>query len=185
MNPLQQTVTRHGRSGRFAIISGDQLKATPDLVARIVACCNEREIYASLFTQACNGLPYNSAHALQWLDWVRDGWAKQTHFCFFVLDEVSLPVASCDLKTSDVHNCEIGYWCSRSARGVMTNAVMAMLRHASLSGFESFHAFVRPANMHSQRLLDRIGFFRDVQRDEPDRLYYFSSARSLIPPVCV
>lgn len=125
-----------------------------------------------LFHTICGGEPYTRLHADSFFDWCVEGWKSEAHFVFFVLDSDKLPVGCCDLKSNDRADCEVGYWCSTHASGVMTNSVAVMLRHASDAGFFGFHAFVRPSNSRSQRLLHRLGFAIAEDSHEEERLRF-------------
>ena len=148
-------------------------------VDRIIDCCNEDRIYRWLFETRLSGRPYSQADAADWLSWLRDGWTQQSHFAFLILeDESQLPVGSCDIKSSNRLDAEIGYWSSARTPGVATPAVRLMIRLARDAGFASFHAMVHPQNDRSLRLLERLGFRHAVERRTDDR-----SCLVLPPPI--
>jgi RimJ/RimL family protein N-acetyltransferase len=93
-----------------------------------------------------------------WLHWARRGWSENAHFTFAVLDQWGDVSAACDIKSNSVTDAEIGYWCSTSASGIMTNAVRAMIEVALHAGFQSFIAYTRPGNVRSIAVLGRLGF---------------------------
>ena len=86
------------------------------------------------------------------------GWQSNQHFLFIVVDSRGHAAGACDIKTSDLYAAEIGYWASKEHRGIMTNAVRAMLEAGFTAGFQRFYAHVRPGNTASSAVLQRLGF---------------------------
>ncbi len=155
---IREPVRRHESEQRFSLVRADSLIADDRMLEQLVAICNEPEIYRWLFAGLCCGMPYRSQHAEAWLQWARRGWLENTHFAFAVLDEQGDIVAACDIKSNTVRDAEIGYWCSKSASGIMTHAVRAMIDLALRAGFQSFTAYTHPGNTRSLAVLNRLGF---------------------------
>jgi RimJ/RimL family protein N-acetyltransferase len=75
-------------------------------------------------------------------------------------------------KSNTEIDAEIGYWCSASASGIMTNALHAMIRTALHAGFQSFIAYTRPGNMRSVAVLNRLGFSHGPAAGDDGRLLH-------------
>ena len=168
----------------FRLVRGDSIPDDDHTRECLVSVCNEPLIYSWLFRDLCAGRPYAMEHAAGWLAWMKRGWQESTHFAFVVLDDRGCIVAACDIKTNESDNAEIGYWCSVSARGVMTNAVQAMIDLALQAGFRSFIAYTRTGNHRSERVLGRLGFTRTqaIQADER-QLHRYDTDRSRVRDV--
>lgn len=136
----------------------DSIQPTESHIEKVTSICNEPEIYQWLYSEMFDGQPYPSESAVEWISWGAEGWQNGTHFVFVVLDSTGVIVAACDIKDTDPERAEIGYWASVGHRGIMTNAVKAMLDLAEQAGFRGFFAEVLPKNLRSQAVLNRSGF---------------------------
>lgn len=142
----------------YSLQAIDSIQPSESHVENVTEICNEPEIYRWLYREMFDGKPYPSDSAAEWISWGAEGWQNGTHFVFVILDGTGGIVASCDIKDADPDRAEIGYWASVSHRGVMTNAVVAMLELAEEAGFRGFSAEVLPENLRSQAVLRRTGF---------------------------
>lgn len=157
---------RNHRTGRpYDLIPAAELDPDEATLARIVAICNEPEVYAWLFREGLEARPYPEKMAREWIDWAKAGWNAKSHLVFAVRDEQRQVVAACDIK-SNAPNAEIGYWSSGAHRGVMTNAVIAMCAIAAQAGFAGLFARTKKKNIRSQAVLKRAGFERDHTRHD-------------------
>ena len=142
----------------YSLQSIDSIQPAEDRVKQVSSICNEPEVYRWLYRDMFGGDPYPSSAAVEWISWGAEGWQNGTHFVFIVLDGAGEIVAACDIKNTDLDRAEIGYWASVHHRGIMTNAVAAMIEMGEESGFRGFSAEVLPENIRSQAVLVRTGF---------------------------
>ncbi len=157
----------------YSLQAMDSLQATPAHVGRVTEICNEPEIYQWLYREMFDGEPYPPDSAVEWISWGIEGWENSTHFVFVILDGDGAIVAACDIKSSDLDRAEIGYWASSHHRGIMTNAVKAVLDMAGQAGFRSFCAEALPENTRSQAVLKRTGFMLcEDERKQSSHLYF-------------
>lgn len=152
-------IVNHLTGHRYDLVPAADLEPDTATLARIVAICNEPEIYRWLFREPLEGRPYLEEKARAWIEWAKAGWHGKTHFVFAVLDANKAVAAACDIKSNDPSS-EIGYWASREHRGVMTNAVAAMCTIAAEAGFIELFARTKKGNVQSQAVLERVGFDR-------------------------
>jgi RimJ/RimL family protein N-acetyltransferase len=104
-----------------------------------------------------------------------DGWLKQAYFVFLILSRDGKVAGSLDIKTSSKESAEIGYWCSIQHRGLMTNAVRALVSLAVQAGYQSLFAKVRLDNPASMGVLERAGFRKDSNwNDDPMKSRFLS-----------
>jgi RimJ/RimL family protein N-acetyltransferase len=142
----------------YLLQSVDSVDRTGEQFDRIAAICNEEQVYSWLFQSMFTGIPYPRTSAEEWLSWGTDGWKDGSHFVFAVLDSSGHVAAACDIKDTNLDCAEIGYWSSANHRGIMTNAVRAMIELASEAGFSGFFAEAHEDNLRSQDVLVRSGF---------------------------
>jgi len=153
-----QTVENAITGESYSLQAIDSIQPTEAHIQRVTAICNEPEIYQWLYREMFDGKPYPSDSAISWISWGAKGWKDGAYFVFVVLDCTGAITAACDIKGSDMNHAEIGYWASAQHRGIMTNAVTAMLVLAEQAGFRSFFAEVFSENKRSQAVLNRVGF---------------------------
>ncbi|MEM7014395.1 MAG: GNAT family N-acetyltransferase, partial [Verrucomicrobiota bacterium] len=150
---------------------------------RITSICNEPIVFSSLFSEMFPEGEYPQSAAHDFVTWATDGWEQGTHFVFATLDSAGLVVSTCDIKSNQLKDAEIGYLCSAAHTGVMTNSVTAMLALAVEAGFHSFIAHVRAENTASQRVLERVGFQRDGEFSPgSSRIRYRVNKTSILTP---
>ena len=159
-------VLRHPRTGRtYRLVLLDTLAPAPEVLERLVALCNEPELFRWLFAARCVGRPYGPDDARGWLEWGAAGWREGRHFAFVALDEGGLPAAACDLQSAAA-DPGIGYWCGGEHRGLGTPMVEALAVLTRAAGCTALQARVRPGNARSEALLRRCGFVRTGTGDE-------------------
>lgn len=158
-------IVNHVTGRRYDLIPAADLSPDLPTLARIVAVCNESEVYRWLFREPLAGRPYSEKWARDWIEWSKAGWHAKTHFVFVVLDEMKSVAAACDIK-SNALNAEIGYWASQEHRGVMTNAVVAVCNLAAAAGFVGVFARTKKSNIRSQAVLARAGFEKSHDRSD-------------------
>ncbi len=163
--------------------SVDSVDRTAEQLDRITSICNEDQVYSQLFQGMFSGLPYPRTSAEEWLSWGADGWESGSHFVFAVLDSSGHVAAACDIKDANPDGAEIGYWSSASHKGIMTNAVRAMMDLARGAGFQGFFAEVHQENLRSQGVLVRSGFGpSDMTARRPAHLLYKSERADSVEP---
>jgi RimJ/RimL family protein N-acetyltransferase len=172
-------ILNHVTGRPYDLTPAAELNPDAATLARIVAICNEPEVYDWLFREPLEGRPYPEEMARQWIEWSKAGWLAKTHFVFVVRDERKGVAAACDIK-SNAPNAEIGYWSSRHHRGVMTNAVAAMCSLAADAGFLELFARTKQRNLRSQAVLARAGFERSHDRAD-DHVWFTRALKARAP----
>jgi len=162
-----QTIENAITGDTYLLQAIDALQPTEDHIEKVTSICNEPELYRWLYREMFDGQPYPSDSAVDWISWGMEGWRDGSHFIFVVLDSSGEVAAACDIKSSDPSHAEIGYWMGKEHKGIMTNAVLAMLDLAEQAGFEGFYAEVHPENERSQAVLQRTGFM--LSKDKPQK----------------
>lgn len=176
-------VINHLTGNRFTLARVVDIERSEAQFDRITSICNEPVVFSSLFSEMFPEGRYPPSAAHDFVNWATDGWEQGTHFVFATLDPDGLVVSTCDIKSNQVEDAEIGYLCSAAHTGVMTNSVTAMLALAVEAGFLSFIAHVRADNTASQRVLERIGFLRDGESPPgSNRHRYRASKASILKP---
>ena len=171
--PSERKITRNLLGSPYQMLPALGIKPDERQVANIVAICNQRSIYDFLFKARLNDRPYGEDDAKRFIAWAAEGWSKQSHFVFFLLDSSDLVSGALDIKSPDRTMAEIGYWCSEFHRGLMTNAVRELIDLAVSAGFNGLFARVRKDNLGSIKVLERNNFQScgDLPGD-PSRLRY-------------
>jgi RimJ/RimL family protein N-acetyltransferase len=126
----------------------------------ITTTCNEKLVYEWCFRGLCKGNPYPQSLASDWIKWGTEGWEKSTHFVYAVTDADGSVAAAIDIKSPDLERAEIGYWSSANHRGIMTNAVRAVVDLADKAGFRVLFADIHPENRRSLAVIRRCGFLQ-------------------------
>lgn len=157
----------------YSLQAIDSVQPERGRIEEITSICNEPEIYRWLYRDMFDGSPYPPESAYEWIEWGAEGWETGTHFVFVVLDRKGGIAAACDIKSPNLDIAEIGYWASVKHRGIMTNAVAAMLEMAEEAGFQELCAKVLSNNVRSQAVLHRLGFqLSEDQAGNRDKLIY-------------
>ena len=163
-------ITNHLTGHTYRLVNAGGLEPTDSTLRGITAICNEPAIYDWLFRPSLEGKPYPEQKAREFLAWSKAGWDTRTHFVFAVIDGQGEIAAACDLK-SIAPVPEMGYWASHHHRGIMTNAVRAVIAFASAAGFTALYARTKIGNTQSQSVLLRAGFHA-VPSPAPDYLRF-------------
>lgn len=168
-----QTIENALTGELYSLQAIDSIQPAKAHIDKITSICNEPEVYRWLYSEMFDGDSYPPESAVEWVSWGTDGWNKDAHFVFVVLDSAGTIAAACDIKSSNPDGSEIGYWASVKHRGVMTNAVAAMLELAEAAGFREFFAEVLSKNVRSQAVLNRLGFLLSEDKaGKPDKIVY-------------
>ena len=77
----------------YRLVPLDTLAPDPAVLERLVALCNEPELFRWLFAARCIGRPYGPEDARGWLAWGVAGWRAGGPCAFVALDEDGLPAA--------------------------------------------------------------------------------------------
>ncbi|MDF1813590.1 MAG: GNAT family N-acetyltransferase [Verrucomicrobiales bacterium] len=174
-------VINHLNGDRYTLESVADIDPSQIQVERITSICNEPAVFSMLFSEMFPEGRYPESAAREFLNWVTDGWQQGTHFVFATLDSDGLVVSTCDIKSDNIEEAEIGYLCSSAHSGVMTNSVKAMTGLGIKAGFENFFALVRVDNIASQRVLERVGFHRDEEFPQgSNRFRYMATRKSIL-----
>lgn len=126
----------------------------------ITTICNEKLVHEWCFRGLCEGAPYPQKMAADWIRWGTEGWEESTHFVYVVTNANGVVAAACDIKSADLERAEIGYWSSANHRGIMTNAVRAVVDLADNAGFRVLFADIHPDNRRSLAVIRRCGFLQ-------------------------
>ena len=144
------------------------IEATEAFLQSVVSICNEPKVYDWLFRQRLGGAPYPRADAVWFKEWGDRGWREGTHYLFIVQDADGHAAAACDIKSAKLDGAEIGYWSSERHRGIMTNAVNAMIAAGFAAGYRRLYGRVRKGNSSSAAVLLRCGL---TPADGSDDIY--------------
>ena len=155
----KQRVIWNALSGReYTLVAVDLIDPTEKVIAQVTSICNEPLVHESLFRRILSGKPYPLSMAADWLARGADGWKRNSHFVFGIVDQEGRIAAACDIKSADASWAEVGYWSSASHSGVMTNAIVGLIDLAREAGFEHLFAETQKTNVRSQGVLCRAGF---------------------------
>lgn len=155
----KQRVIWNALSGReYILVAVALIDPTERVIAQVTSICNEPLVHESLFRRILSGKPSPPSMAADWLARGADGWKKNSHFVFGIVDQEDRIAAACDIKSADASWAEVGYWSSASHSGVMTNAIVELIDLAREAGFEHLFAETQKTNVRSQGVLCRAGF---------------------------
>ncbi|MCB9965515.1 MAG: GNAT family N-acetyltransferase [Rhodospirillales bacterium] len=144
-------------------------KSTADDIAKI---CNEPLIYNRLFKKVCENEAYPAQKATEFLKWAKTGFEDSTHFVFLIVNQSNQPAGAIDIKQNDLNSAEIGYWLSKEHTGLMTNAVIELVKQAKENGFKSLYGMCEIDNLKSQAVLERANFENQGQCRRNDKEYF-------------
>ncbi len=144
-------------------------KTTADDIAKI---CNEPLIYNRLFKKLCKNEAYPAQKAAEFLKWAKTGFEDSTHFVFLIVSQSNQVVGAIDIKQNDLNAAEIGYWLSKEYAGLMTNAVIELVKQAKENGFKSLYGMCEIDNLKSQAVLERANFKKQGQRSRNNKEYF-------------
>ncbi|MFT5196812.1 MAG: RimJ/RimL family protein N-acetyltransferase [Candidatus Promineifilaceae bacterium] len=168
INPV--SISNHKTGETYLLIRADELPLTQKNQLAVADVCNEPAVY-DLFKQRLDGKSYTPEMAYDFFQWCRTGWLENSYFVFFITTQEGQPVACVDIKSNSLINDEIGYWCSSSHTGLMTNTVTGLLCLAQNAGFKQLFARVKKLNDKSRGVLVRNRFVFDKEDSEQDRIF--------------
>jgi RimJ/RimL family protein N-acetyltransferase len=160
----------------YDICGGDSMTFSDDDIKKIVEICSQPDVHKR-FTKRLSGQPYTDMDALNFIEYVKTGWAKGLHFVFFVRDSNSEIVAEIEIRNPDLNRAEIGYWSDMNHRGLMTNTIKEIVNISRNYGFRKLFAGVSADNDKSIAVLKRAGFEQvaeDMKDDKPHFIYEMS-----------
>ena len=157
-NPSEVTIENRITGQKYRLLPANKLPALEGQEENIAAICNQTAIYNFLFRDRLGGHPYQPKDAQSFLSWAESGWKEQKYFVFFLVDQQGLVAGALDIKSADRSKAEVGYWCSEHHRGLMSNAVNAMIELARSAGYKSLWARIVKDNAASRKVLERSGF---------------------------
>ncbi|MFW5719896.1 MAG: GNAT family N-acetyltransferase [Candidatus Dojkabacteria bacterium] len=142
-------------------------------IARISSICDTPRVFDILFAEldAFKGRRYLSSDAEYWVKKSRESWSKSESFVYLIRDEKENIVGTIDIKSTDLHNGEIGYWASENDPGWMTNALLELVKLAKNAGYMKVFGLVRTINDRSMKVLQRAGF-TEVPAPEDKKEHY-------------
>ncbi len=138
------------KSGKnYLMVPATDIETSEDQYENIRKICNEPPIL-NLF-RGLNEYPIEKSKSF--IEWACDGWNSDSYYVFLIVDKsTNLVVAAIDIKSRDLDG-EIGYWCSQSHNGLISNAVKALISFAREKGYRSLYA--KPINYRSESVLIR------------------------------
>ncbi|MCL5999745.1 MAG: GNAT family N-acetyltransferase [Chloroflexi bacterium] len=169
--PLTRPICNFLTQETFTLVPLATNFCDPESYAQIVSICNQPLIYNTLFAERLGGHPYAQADAERFVAWAHQGWQAGTHFVFLILTPQQTIAGTIDIRSNCLASAEIGYWMSAEHPGVMTNAVKALCRIASQSGYRGLFALVREMNTKSAGVLLRAGFHEAGREERRNRAY--------------
>lgn len=117
--------------------------------------------------------PKTRVEALAWIRWNECGYARDGHGLWVIEDSSGELVGDCGLtwQTVDgVEELEVGYHvlADRQGEGLATEAAAACLAFAREQGHEQVIAIIRPENVPSRRVAEKIGLTLDRETEMND-----------------
>lgn len=158
---------------------GKDMEFTDSDIKKITEICSQNSVYELLFRRMLDGKPYTEKEAQGFVDWVKEGWNKQTHFVFFVRKSDSEIVGAIDIKSADLTRGEVGYWADENYRGFMTNTVNELISTAKGVGYKKLFAEVKIENSKSIGVLERAGFNKMKEIIKENGSIYFGYEKQL------
>ena len=163
---------------KYEIVGGSDVIFTEEDIRKIVEICSRPNTYDILFKKKFDGKPYTEENAKSFINFVKEGWEKQTHFVFIIRKSDSEIIGAIDIKSADLDRAEIGYWTDENYSGFMTNTVNELLSLAREGGFKKLFAGVLARNSKSAGVLERSGFVK-IKEDIKDDEAHFEYERQL------
>lgn len=144
---------------KYRIISVDgSFEISEHDLKTITEICNEELVYRFLFRDRLKGSAYVINDARKFITWALNCWKEDEGYFFFVRDENNNIVACLHINSNNLDRTAIGYWATKDAPGIMTNAVKHLCEIAKKAGYRKLHALVEPVNIRSIGVLQRNGF---------------------------
>ncbi len=155
---------------------GKDMVFSEEDIKKIAEICSQENIYNLLFKDILQGKPYTEENARKFVEWVKDGWEKQTHYVFIVRKPNGEIVGCLDIKG---HEGEVGYWADENYTGFMTNTVKELSSVAKGAGFKKLFAWVRETNKKSVGVLERAGYEKDFEEENEKKGLMFNYQKEL------
>ena len=175
--PEQLLIRNHLDQRTFFLRRADSISDSPDVRSQMAAICNQHLVYEALFKEGMQGRAYTEKNAGGFLAWAKSGWADNTYYVFFIVDENSEILGCMDIKSSNLDEAEIGYWASAERPGNVTGALVKLCEQSCDLGFNRFVAYAKWDNQKSINVLLRAGF--EIAQDLEHRSGYASYAKRL------
>jgi RimJ/RimL family protein N-acetyltransferase len=157
--PVIENFKGYKSEKQYRIISVDgSFETSENDLKTITEICNEELVYRFLFQDRLKGSAYVINDARKFVIWALDSWEKDESYFFFVRDEDNDIVACLHINSNNLDRTAIGYWVTRNAPGIMTNAVKYLCEIAKKAGYKKLYALVEPVNIKSIGVLQRNGF---------------------------
>ena len=142
---------------------GEDMVFSDEDIKKIAEICSQENKYNLLFKDMLHGKPYTEENARTFIEWIKGGWEKQTHYVFIIRNPDAKIVGCVDIKGP---GGEIGYWADENYAGFMTNAVKELSSVAKDAGFEELFAWVRETNNKSIGVLERAGYKKAFEEEK-------------------
>ena len=156
--PICHPIRNHFTNALFYLVSADPtLEVNHQQLSQIVEACNQPMIY-KLFVRRLQGKPYSEADAHDFITWAQQGWQEATHYVFLITGQEKNIVGAIDIKSSDLNSAEVGYWMNKHYRGLMTNALKALIQIAHHASYQELYAHIHEQNTKSMGVAKRAGF---------------------------
>ncbi len=171
MGSISFTIENYKNRKTYTARSLDEsLEVDQVLLESIRKVCNEERIYKFLFKDKLQNKPYSIENAESLIRWGKKGWTENTWFVFLIFNSENQLVGAMDIKSNNKDQAEIGYWLSKYASGVMSNAIARLTIYAEENGYKKLYGEILPTNYKSIKVLVRNGFDRMtlVQRKNKD-----------------
>ena len=157
--------------GNIFYFLGGIYAVSDDDIKQLIKICNEGVLYDALFKYRLRGGEYTQENALSFLNWFKEGWRKSSYFAFVIRDTEGILCGSCEIKTDNKEEAEIGYWVMDNCSGVMSNAVRHMISFAFELGYKKLTARVKEGNSRSTLLLSGLGFVLEKSYRRKDGIH--------------
>ena len=136
----------------YHMVKATDIDASTEQFENIRRICNE-PLVLKLFKDLDE---YPLEKAKSFVEWAGKGWNSDLYYVFLIVDkDTNLVVAAIDIKSNNP-DAEIGYWCSKSHSGLISNALKVLVTFAKEKGHRSLYA--KPINDRSTNVLVRNGF---------------------------
>jgi RimJ/RimL family protein N-acetyltransferase len=157
---IRREVINFSTGEKCEMQGGKDMAFSDEDIKKIAEICSQESKYNLLFKDMLQGKPYTEENARKFVEWIKGGWEKQTHYVFIVRKPNGEIVGCVDIKGP---GGEVGYWADENYTGFMTNAVKELSTIAKEAGFEKLFAWVRQTNVKSIGVLERAGYVKDFE----------------------
>ncbi|MDB5260268.1 MAG: N-acetyltransferase [Candidatus Nomurabacteria bacterium] len=161
---------------KYEMQGGKDMVFTDEDIKKIAEICSQENKYNLLFKDMLQGKPYTEEDARKFVNWVKEGWDKQSHYVFFLRKPDGDIVGCIDIKGKEG---EVGYWADENYSGFMTNAAKELSSIAREGGFEKLFAWVRAINDKSIGVLERAGYEKVLEEEKEGKGLSFQYEKQL------